>query len=137
VGGVQWAVREELFMARNYQGLVVWQRAMDLVAEVYVASRSFPREEVYGLTSQLRRAAVSIPSNIAEGEGRGSKKEFVHFLRIAHGSLREVETQLIIAERLAYLEANVLSKLIAIAEETGRLINGLMNSLRRQSGEQS
>jgi four helix bundle protein len=91
---------------KNYRELIVWQRAMDLVEEVYKSSRDFPREEVYVLTSQIRRAAVSIPSNIAEGQGRKSTSEFLHYLSIAHGSLREVETQTLIAYRLRYLASN-------------------------------
>jgi four helix bundle protein len=77
---------------RNYKDLVAWQKSMDLVASVYKITKEFPKEEVYGLTSQIRRAVVSIPSNIAEGDGRESKKEFSQFLSIAYGSLREVET---------------------------------------------
>src|ERR1041385_1021104 len=84
---------------KNYQELIVWQRAMDLVEEVYRISRGFPREEVYGLTSQIRRASVSIPSNIAEGQGRRTTPDFVKHLSIAYGSLREVETQALIAHR--------------------------------------
>src|SRR6476659_1156091 len=88
---------------RSYQDLVAWQKAMDLVELVYGATRGFPREEVYGLTSQVRRAAVSVPSNIAEGQGRASTKEFLHHLSIARGSLFEVETQVLVAQRLGYL----------------------------------
>jgi four helix bundle protein len=121
---------EEAGMAvRNYRELIAWQKAMDLVVLVYKASARFPREEVYALTSQLRRAVVAIPSNIAEGQGRRSTREFLNFLSIAHGSLREVETQVIIAQRLKYLcdtEANVL---LELAAEVGRLLNGLSNSL--------
>ena len=88
---------------RNYRELIAWQKSMDLVERVYLATRSFPKEEVYGLCAQVRRAVVSIPSNIAEGQGRQTTREFVHFLSIAHGSLREVETQILIARRLNYL----------------------------------
>lgn len=88
---------------RNYQDLIVWQKAMDLVEQIYSTSKSFPREEIYGLTSQLRRAAVSIPSNIAEGPGRRTTADFVRHLSISYGSLREVETQILIAARLLYL----------------------------------
>src|SRR4051794_5130461 len=98
--------------SRNYRDLVAWQKAMDLVAEVYRASRGFPSEELYGLTNQVRRASVSIPSNIAEGEGRGTNAEFVRFLRIAYGSLREVETQLLIAERLGYLSPGMAAGIL-------------------------
>ncbi len=88
---------------KNYQELIVWQKGMDLVEAVYKASQTFPQEETYGLTSQIRRAVVSVPSNIAEGQGHKSTKEFMHFLSIALGSLREVETQILITERLTYL----------------------------------
>jgi four helix bundle protein len=114
---------------RNCQELIAWQKSMDLVVGVYRITKSFPASELYGLTSQLRRAAVSVPSNIAEGQGRGTPTEFVRFLRIAHGSLREVETQLLIAQRLEYLKEADLMPLLDLAAETGRLINGLLNSL--------
>ncbi|HKC66104.1 MAG TPA: four helix bundle protein, partial [Pyrinomonadaceae bacterium] len=90
------------WLVRNYSELIVWQKAMDLVEGIYAATKQFPKEEIYGLTSQIRRAAVSIPSNIAEGQGRKSINEFLHHLSIAYGSLREVETQILIAERLLY-----------------------------------
>jgi four helix bundle protein len=92
-------------MGKSYQDLVAWQKAMDLVAEIYRLTRDFPKEEVYGLVSQLRRAAVSVPSNIAEGQGRRGPGEFKHFLRMSLGSLMEVETQIMIAARLHYLES--------------------------------
>lgn len=117
---------------RNYLDLVAWQRAMDLVEMVYCLTQRFPKEEVYGLTAQVRRAVVSIRSNIAEGEGRESKQEFLHFLSIAHGSLREVETQLRIAVRLKYLRDEDLNTTQQLCEETGRILNGLMKSLRKE-----
>lgn len=85
----------------HYQQLIVWQKAMDLVEKVYEATKTFPREEVYGITNQLRRAAVSVPSNIAEGQGRRTTADFLRHLGIAYGSLLEVETQLLIAVRLS------------------------------------
>ena len=115
---------------RNYSELIAWQKAMDLVAMVYASTKAFPKEELYGLTNQLRRAVVSVPSNIAEGQGRKSTNEFVRYLSIAHGSLREVETQILIAERLGYLLA-ASRELMNSASEVGRLINGLINSLKR------
>jgi four helix bundle protein len=114
---------------RNYSELIAWQKAMDLVQAVYKATQSFPREEVYGLTNQIRRAVVSIPSNIAEGQGRKSINEFLHHLSIAYGSLREVETQILIAGRLNYLPQTEVQQLMNPASEVGRLINGLCNSL--------
>lgn len=119
--------------SKNYRDLIAWQRAMELVEKVYKATREFPKEEVYALTSQMRRAAVSIPSNIAEGEGRRSGNEFSHFLSIAYGSLRELETQILIAQRLSYLDDEQVQTLFSMTEEVGRLINGLVNSLKRRS----
>jgi four helix bundle protein len=114
--------------SRNYRDLIAWQKAMDLVEEIYRTTRDFPRDEQYGLTSQMRRAAVSIPSNIAEGQGRGGDAEMVRFLRIAHGSLRELETQILIAGRLAYHGPAQATKLMEMAAEVGRLTNGLIRS---------
>jgi four helix bundle protein len=115
---------------KNYRDLETWKRAMDLVEEVYEATRKFPKDELYSLTNQVRRATVSVPSNIAEGQGRESDREFLHHLAIAYGSLCEVETQVIIAERLKYLESNETAKLLSRAGEVGRLLNGLSRSLR-------
>lgn len=114
---------------RSYQELVAWQKAMDLVVAIYDATRAFPKEETYGLTNQLRRASVSVPSNIAEGQGRESTKEFRQFLSIAYGSLQEVETQLIIAQRLVYLSTTQSETLLQQCAEVGRIINGLSRSL--------
>ncbi len=116
---------------RNYQDLIAWQKAMDLAEAVYEATGGFPLEERYGLTSQLRRASVSIPSNIAEGQGRGTKLDFRRLLRIAHGSLREVETQVILARRLGFLQEHQGQKLLSISGEVGRLVTGLSQSLER------
>jgi len=110
--------------------LLVWQKAMDLTAAVYQAATAFPKDEIYGLTAQLRRAAVSVPSNVAEGRGRHSTPDFLNFLAIAHGSLCEVETQLLLAERLGYLLPRNLDPLMQQAAEVGRMLNGLMSSLR-------
>lgn len=103
---------------------------MTLVEQIYQVTASFPKEEIYGLTSQIRRAAISIPSNIAEGQSRHSTKEFLRFLSIALGSRSEVETQLIIASRLKYLGSDMAIELTAQLEEIGRLLRGLVNSLR-------
>lgn len=116
--------------ARNYRRLTVWQKAMDLTAGVYELTRSLPDTERFGLISQLRRAAVSIPSNIAEGEGRGNDKEFIQYFRIAHGSLQEVETQLYLTQRLLLANEQQTEPLLDLAAEVGRLINGLLRSLR-------
>ena len=112
--------------ARNYQDLIAWQKAMDLV---YQATKAFPKEEMFGLTNQLRRAAVSIPSNIAEGQGRQTKPEFARFLWIAHASVREVETQMMIARRQGFLAPDQEKATLDLAAEVGRLIRGLINSL--------
>jgi len=124
-------VKEITMKVKNYQEVIVWQKAMDLVEEVYVASKSFPREEIYGLMSQVRRAAISIPSNIAEGQGRRTTPDFLRHLSIAYGSLREVETQLMIATRLRYLAQGRCQEAMKITAEVGRLLNGLMASLAR------
>jgi four helix bundle protein len=116
----------------SYRELVVWQKAMDLVEVVYRASMKFPREEIYSLTAQLRRAAISIPSNIAEGQGRSTTRDFLNFLSIARGSLKEVETQVLIAERLAYISKQISGSLLAKTTEVGRLLTGLSNSLKHK-----
>lgn len=115
---------------RNYRDLVVWQKAMDLVEGVYGVTQDWPKEELYGLVGQVRRAAVSIPANLAEGQGRTGTKEFLHHLSIANGSLREVETHLPIAERLQYLDSNNCQALLDQASEVGRLLLGLIRRLR-------
>src|SRR5580765_4402515 len=114
---------------KNYQELVAWQKSMDLVEDVYKLTKDFPREEIYALTSQIRRAAVSIPSNIAEGQGRRTTADFLRHLSIAYGSLREVETQALIARRLGYIAQTKLDGVMNRAGEVGRLLNGLMSSL--------
>jgi len=114
---------------KNYQELIVWQRSMDLVEKIYTVSRTFPRDELYALTSQIRRAAVSIPSNIAEGQGRRTTADFLRHLSIAYGSLREFETQTLIAARLRYLAQGPCKEVLAVAGEVGRLLNGLVTSL--------
>ncbi len=108
----------------DFKDLVVWQKAMGLCMEVYRLTKRLPPEELYGLTSQMRRCAVSIPSNIAEGHGRNTYKEELHFLAIAKGSLSELETQYILCESLGYLDRESLTKTIGLAKETGRLIKG-------------
>ena len=115
---------------KRFNDLIVWQKSMTLVERIYLATASFPKEEIYGLTSQIRRAAVSIPSNIAEGQSRHSTKEFLRFLSIALGSRSEVETQVLIASRLHYLSSDATSELTAQLDEVGRLLRGLVNSLR-------
>jgi len=106
---------------------------MDLVTAIYKATARFPRDELFGLTSQLRRAAVSIPSNIAEGQGRLSEKEFRQFLGQARGSLMEVETRLQIGENLGYLPKEQTAALMQSCAEVGRILNGLLTSVSKQS----
>ena len=120
-------------MNKSYRDLVAWQKAMDLVTAIYEATASFPKEELYGLTSQLRRAAVSIPSNIAEGQGRHGVAEFRHFLRQASGSLMELETQVMIVARLCYVSQDSADRILGRCAEAGRLLNGLVNSLDRKT----
>ena len=117
-------------MGESYRDLIAWQKAMHLVREIYDATRLFPRDELYGLTSQLRRAAVSVPSNIAEGQARFSSKELAHFLSQARGSLVEIETQILIAQDLGYLSATKTRLLLQQAAELGRVRNGLIASVR-------
>ena len=118
-------------MSKTYQDLLAWQKGIDLCELIYRASADFPRHELYGLTSQIRRAAVSVPSNIAEGAGRITKGEFIQSIGHARGSLLELETQLIVAQRLGYLDSNRLEDLLETANEVGKLANGLIRSLRR------
>jgi len=117
----------------NYRDLIAWQRAMSLAELAYRATNAMPREEQYGLTSQMRRAAVSIPSNIAEGEGRRSVGQFLHLLGIAYGSLRELETQALLANRLGFISDDQNRELTDGCAEVGRLLNGLMKSLRSRA----
>jgi four helix bundle protein len=114
----------------SYQDLKVWQVSMDVVEQVYRLTQNFPKQEVYGLTSQIQRAAVSLPSNIAEGHARDSTKEFLYHLSIALGSLAELETQLILAKRLAYLEKQDLNVVLLKTNETGRMLRGLQKALK-------
>ena len=114
-------------MKQDFRSLVVWQKAVAFVTEIYRFTQSFPNEERFGLTSQIRRAAISIPSNIAEGQGRLTRGEFRQFLGQAKGSICEVETQLIIAQNLCYLTDS--QPLLEQLHEVARLLNGLLNSL--------
>ena len=115
---------------RNYRDLVAWQKAMDMVVSVHQATRSWPKEELYGLTSQARRAVGSVPANIAEGQGRSGTREFLHHLSIANGSLHELETHLLLGHRLGYLDGQTCEGLMDQTAEVGRLIGGLIRRLR-------
>ena len=114
---------------RPHQKLEAWAKGIELVIAIYKNSEHFPKEERYGLTSQIRRAAVSIPANIAEGAGRHSRKEFAHFLSNSQGSASELETELIIANRLGYLDEASFTLLIRELDRIGRLITGLVRHL--------
>jgi len=114
----------------SFRDLRVWQEAMRLTGEIYKSTSGYPKHEIYGLSQQMRRAAVSIPSNIAEGKGHHSDKEFVHFLFHARGSLLELETQLMIAKELQYLSKAEADRQLALAEGVGRALSGFINSLR-------
>jgi four helix bundle protein len=114
---------------RSYRDLVAWRKAMDLVVLVYQVTRKWSKEESYGLTRQVREAVVSVPSNIAEGQGRNSPREFFQFLGIAYGSLMEMETEILIGGRLDYSPAEEIEVVLLAAGEVGRLLNGLKNSL--------
>jgi four helix bundle protein len=117
---------------KSYRDLIAWQKAMELVKLIYRLTDKFPREELFGLTIQVRRAAVSVPSNIAEGQGRNSTKEFINHLSIAYGSLMETETQTLVAEFRQYITADETTSVLTLSSEVGKLINGLSNSLQRK-----
>ncbi len=117
---------------KGYRDLVVWQRAMDLVTATYRLTASFPREEKYGLVQQLKRAAVSVPSNVAEGHGRDHLGDYLHHLSVANGSLMELETQLMIAGRLGYVSREVEERILAQGAEVGRMLSGLARALRKR-----
>lgn len=116
-------------MGQSYQDLVVWQKAMQLVTEIYTATEGIPKEEIYGLTSQLRRAVVSVPCNRAEGQGRLTKGEFQQFLGYARGSLLEVETLILLAGNLKYMKATEVTRLLERCAEVGKILNGLLSSI--------
>jgi four helix bundle protein len=116
---------------RSFRDLKVWQKSMDLAEATYKATRAFPGEERFGLVSQMRRAAVSIPSNIAEGQSRNSTGEFTQFLGLAKGSLAELETQVELAKRLQFLNTESHSNLLRAITEIGKMLNGLLTSLRQ------
>jgi four helix bundle protein len=117
---------------RHYRDLLVWQKAMDWVEGLYTATRHWPSDERFGLISQVRRAAVSVPSNIAEGCARRSTAEFLRYLSIARGSLAEVETQLILAQRLGYLDEPAAASSLKAADEISRMLAGLITKLEER-----
>jgi four helix bundle protein len=121
-------------IVQSYRDLIVWKKSMSLVLEVYRCSNAFPKTETYGLVTQLRRAAVSIPSKIAEGQARLTTMEFKQSLGHARGSLMEVETLILLAQELSYLEIDLSESLLARTAEVGKILNGLLNSLGRPTG---
>ena len=114
----------------NFKELLVWQKSINFVTEIYELTNDFPKNEMYGLTSQIRRASISIPSNIAEGNSRRSVADYLQFLKIARGSCAEVETQLIIAQNLKFLNEEHYLKLNRDIIEISKMLNGLINSLK-------
>ena len=114
---------------QNYQELIVWQKAMELTQKIYIVTKKLPKEEIYSLTNQMRRAAVSIPSNIAEGQSRNSTKEFMQFLSIARGSKAELETQLLLCLKIGYLDDADISELMELSTEIGKMLNTLVRKL--------
>jgi four helix bundle protein len=122
---------------QTYRDLVAWQKGIDLCESIYRASAAFPPHELYGLTSQIRRAAISVPSNIAEGAGRITKGEFIQSIGHARGSLLEIETQVIVANRLGYVTAEETAAVLEGTNEVGKLANGLIRSLTRLRSNQT
>lgn len=117
---------------RNYRDLLVWQRAVDFVAEIYRVSARFPREEQFGLTTQVRRASVSVSANIAEGSGRATSRDLLNFLSHARGSLKEAESMVLVAQRLGFVGAADCTEALRLADETSRMLAGLRVSIARR-----
>ena len=115
---------------QSYKDLLIWQKGIEITDKVYLLTKSFPNEEIYSLTNQIKRATVSIPSNIAEGFGRNSTKSYVNFLKISRGSLYELETQLIIAEKQNFIsDLDLLQSIIDLISEEGKMINSYINKI--------
>lgn len=114
----------------SYRSLKAWQAGMDVAEATYKLASNFPKQEAYGLTSQIQRAATSVPANIAEGHARETTKDFLRFLSIAQGSLAELETHLMLAQRFAYIDKNELEKILQLTDETGKIMRGLQRSLK-------
>ncbi len=122
-------------MSNTYQDLMVWKKAVELSVQVYKLTESFPKSELFGLTSQIRRAVVAVASNIAEGQGRGTKKEFAQFLKIAFASLLELKTQLIICQKIGYLIGSQLKEMLSLSLEIKKMIYSLEKSLKTRNFE--
>lgn len=121
-------------MLKSYKELIVWQKSIQLVKEIFILSEKFPQSELYGLSSQMRRAAVAIPSNIAEGYGRNSPKEYIQFLYIANGSALELETQVIIAKELNFIKGKEEEKVKELLEQILKMLNKLISSIKEFNG---
>jgi four helix bundle protein len=119
---------------RSYRDLKVWQQAMDLAEACYRLTRQFPKDELYGMTSQVRRSAASVAANIAEGHGRNSRGDYAKFLRVAQGSLKELETHLILAARVGLISDGLIAKVLQQSEGLGRMLRALIRSLERGKG---
>ena len=117
-------------MIKSYKGLIVWQKAMEMVENIYALTQSLPKDELFALTNQIRRAAISVPSNIAEGYGRQSKKEYQQFLSIANGSVCEIETQLLLCVRLGYLTEENTRETFQLLSEIGKMIIAIKQKLK-------
>ena len=118
---------------RSYRDLVVWQRAVDLVVEVYRVTGGFPREEQFGLSAQVRRAGVSVAANIAEGSGRATSRDLMNFLSIARGSLKETESMVFVAQRLGFVSAADCIEVLRLTDETSRMLTALRVSIAKRS----
>jgi len=119
-------------MIKDFTDLIAWQEAFRLSIEIYKATKTFPRNEVFGISSQMRRAAVSIPSNLAEGFARSSVKEKINFYFISQGSATELQTQFLIAKEIGYIDSNIFASIFALSKNTSRLIAGLIRSSRNR-----
>ncbi|MCS7216038.1 MAG: four helix bundle protein [Thermodesulfovibrio sp.] len=117
---------------QSYQDLQVWKKGIELTEKIYQVCKSFPQEEKYALTSQIQKSAISIPANIAEGWGRNSKKEYIQFLSIARGSVYELETHLIIAQKIGYIQEALLKELLQMTESLGKMLLSLIRSLEKK-----
>jgi four helix bundle protein len=115
---------------RSYRDLRVWQKGMDIAEQCYLLTRNYPKQEMYGMSSQIQRAAVSVPANIAEDYGRNSKGEYVQFLRVAQGSLKELETHLILSVRVKLATSDIANPILEECESLGRMIRSLIRSIQ-------
>ena len=123
---------EKIVNVLHYRQLTVWQKAVDLADQIFETCATFPKQELYGLSSQIKRSVVSIPSNIAEGAARQGTGEFLHFISIAKGSLAELETQLIIANRRQFVDSEQLNVFLSLTDEISRMLSGLSRSLKQR-----